>query len=303
MIGFYLFRALEFMIMLLPRFMRKGLFEGLAKLAYLIDKKHRFIARQNLHVAFGETLSEAKADAIIRYSYKNLLLALLQVIENRRISKEELGEKVTFINREIVDEAINEGTPIVFISAHVSNWELGASALASQIIPLNAVHKAMNNTYFDNYLHQSRSRFELNMIEKHGATRHLSKALKNGGAVSLLIDQNVNPKDGIVVDLFSKQVTQTPAPAFLARKYNAPIIPLAMTTDDEEHYTITFSEPIIVAHSDDVQADILDATQKQSKWLEDEIRQHPKFWFWMHRRWKTLHPEIYQNNKVKNEQS
>jgi len=296
MIGFYLFRMIEFLVMHLPRFIRKSLFIGLGKLAYIIDKKHRFIARQNLYVAFGDTLSEDQADTIIRYAYKNLMLALLQVMENRRLDKEALGEKVTFVNREVVDKAIAEGKPIIFISAHVSNWELGASALASQIIPLNAVHKAMNNRYFDNYLHQSRSRFELNMIEKHGATRHLSKALKNGGAVSLLIDQNVNPKDGIVVDFFSKQVTQTPAPAFLARKYNAPIIPLAMTTDDEEHYTITFSEPIIVAHSDDVQADILKATQKQSKWLEDEIRQHPKFWFWMHRRWKTLHPEIYTRN-------
>jgi len=293
MIGFYLFRALEFMIMLLPRFMRKALFIGLSKLAYFLDKKHRLIARQNLNVAFGNILHEHEIVSIIRYAYKNLLLALLQVIENRRLTKAELGRKVTFVNRELVESIIKEKKPIVFISAHVSNWELGASALASQIIPLNAVHKAMNNHYFDHYLHQSRSRFNLNMIEKHGATRHLSKALKNGGAVSLLIDQNVNPKDGIIVDFFSKSVTQTPAPAFLARKYNAPIIPLAMTTEDEEHYTITFSKPIIVAQTDNIQADILEATQAQSKWLEDEIKQNPKFWFWMHRRWKTMHPEIY----------
>ncbi len=294
MIGYYLFRVIEFLLMLMPRFIRKNLFIGLAKFAYFIDKKHRFVARQNLEVVFGDALTEHEADFIIRYCYKNLMLALLQVMENRRLSQQELGKKITFVNKEIVDKAISDGKPIVFISAHVSNWELGASGLASQIISLNAVHKALNNPYFDRYLHESRSRFDLNMVEKRGAIRHLSKALKKNGAVSLLIDQNVNPKDGIIVDFFSKSVTQTPAPAFLARKYDAPIIPLAMTTDNEEDYTITFFEPIIVAHTDNAEADIREATIKQSAWLEKEIRQHPKFWFWCHRRWKTEHPELYQ---------
>lgn len=294
MIGYYIFRIVEFFLMLLPHSLRKAVFTGLARFAHAVDKKHRRVIRQNLGLAFGDALSEEEVDAISRYCYKNLLLALLQVMENRRLTKEELGGKVTFVNKEIVERAQRSGKPIVFISAHVSNWELGATALASQITPLNAVHKALNNPYFDRYLLDSRSRFDLNMVEKHGAIRHLSKALKQNRAVSLLIDQNTNPKEAVVVDFFGTSVTQTPAPAFLARKYDAPIIPLFMTTDDEEHYTITFYDPITVAHSDDSQADILRATQAQSRWLEERIRENPKLWFWCHRRWKTMHPEIYR---------
>jgi len=132
----------------------------------------------------------------------------------------------------------------------------------------------------------------MRLFEKRGAIRHLSKALKNGESISLMIDQNVKAKDGIVVTFFGKDVRQTPAPAFLARKYDALIIPL-LIHPTQQGYRITFYEPIEVAHSDDAEADIHEATQQQALWLEREIRRAPEHWFWCHRRWKAEYAHIY----------
>ncbi len=293
-IGYYLFLVFGKIIMLFPRSFRKAFFTGLADLAYLIDRKHRRIILQNLHFALGNSCTADEEEAISRYCYRNLLLALLQVIEGHYLSKKKLGELVTFKNTEVVESARSQGRPIIFISAHYGNWELGSTALSSQIMPTTAIHKKLNNPYFEDYLLKSRSRFDMHMVEKRGAIKYLTKALKQNKAIGLLVDQNTHKRDGIIINFFGKTARQTAAPAFLARKYNAVIIPLSIDTDDEEFYTITFENAIEVDHTDNAEADILKATQEQANAIEKIILKNPKFWFWCHRRWKTEHPEIYR---------
>jgi KDO2-lipid IV(A) lauroyltransferase len=96
-----------------------------------------------------------------------------------------------------------------------------------------------------------------------------------------------------MVDFFGRPTRTTATTAFLARKTGALIIPVGIVTDDEEHFTIKFSQPIEVAQSDDEDADILEATQKQASALEAMVREYPQLWFWLHKRWKTDNPEIY----------
>lgn len=293
MILYYFFRTVEFILFLLPYPLRKGFFTGLAKLAHRIDKRHRRVVRQNLLFAFKDTIDEAKIDEITRYCYRNLMLNFLQVCENRRMQTARLKEMVTFENLEIVQTARAEGRPIIFISAHYGNWELGAAAAAALIMPTTSIHKKLNNPWFDQYLRDSREHLQMHMAEKTGAVKTLMKALKNHEAVSLLVDQNINPRESIVVDFFGKRVTQTSAPAFLARKFDAVVIPAFIHTRDEKHYTVRFETPIPTPKTHDAQADVLIATQRQSDAVEHAIRTEPKFWFWCHKRWKTLHKELY----------
>jgi len=293
-LGFYSFKVFEFFLFLLPKKIRKKLFILLAQFAYKIDDKHRRVVLQNLNATFGDTLTQDEKESISYYCYKNMLLALLQVMENQRLSHEELAKKVTFKNREVVDKYLQDNKPIVFVSAHLSNWEVGAPALASHITPLHAVHKALNHKLFDKYLLQARSRFHLTMVEKHGAIKRLNKALKSGGSVSLLIDQNIKNEESVVVKFFGIDVNQTPAPAFLAKRLHAPIIPVSMSSEDDENFTVTFYDEIFVKNSDDKNRDILEATQAQAAWLESVIKEEPKYWFWCHRRFKGRAPEVYK---------
>lgn len=293
MILYYFFRTIEFLLMLLPYGARKAFFTALAALAYALDKKHRRVVRQNLDFAYDGAMTDAEAEKIARYCYRNLMLNFLQVIENRRITRQRQSEIVTFENREIFDRAKASGRPIILLSGHFGNWELGATAFASLVMPTVSIHKKLNNPYFDRYLLESRSRLGMRMIEKSGAVKHLTRALKNKEAVSLMIDQNINPKESIIVDFFGKEVTQTSAPAFLARKFNAAILPVFIHTEDERHYTIRFEEEIPVAKSEEVDADVAASTQLQSDLVEKIVRDEPKYWFWCHRRWKSKHPEIY----------
>lgn len=293
MILYSVFRALEFFLRLLPRRWRKGFFYALADLAYSIDAAHRKIVRQNLLFAYDGDIDDAAIDRITRACYRNLMLNFYQVMENYHEDAAQLYSRTTFVNRHYIDDALAAGRPMVIVAAHHGNWEMGATAVASELVALTSIHKPLKNPYFNRYLLASRSRHRMTMVEKGGAIRHLAKALRTQGAVSLMVDQNINPKESIAVDFFGKKVSQTFSPAFLARKFDALIIPVFIVAGGGDHYTMHIETPLEVRKSDDADADIFATTQALSDVVETYVRRYPEQWFWCHKRWKNTHPEIY----------
>lgn len=294
MIGFYIFLGFEKLLMLLPHSWRKALFSGLATLAYHLDKKHRRVVRQNLRFIYGDDLDESLVEEVSRYGYQNLALNLLFTIERRYMSFEEFKKKLVFENLEHVEKVRAEGRPIIYSTAHYGQWEVGGSAVGAFIEPVMAIYKGMNNPYFENYLLESRSQLGMINVPHHGAFKSLIKQMRQKKSTAILFDTNIKKSDGIVVDFLGKPTTQVTTPAYLARKLNAAVIPAVAYTDDNENYIIRFSPEIKVQKTDDEDADIREATQKLSDWLSQVIYEDPKQWFWMHRRWKSDYPEIYQ---------
>jgi Kdo2-lipid IVA lauroyltransferase/acyltransferase len=286
-----LFLVLDGALMTLPSSWRKKIFTTLASLAHLLAGSRNTIIQQNLTFAFSEQLSRQKRVEIERYCYRNLALNVLQTMENRRNSAERLASQVTFQNQEAVEMILAQGRGIVFVSAHLGNWELGGAALSSLITPVASIYKGFSRPEFDPYLHEARSRHRMVLAEKNGALKHMAKTLKNNGSVLIMIDQSSNAKYGVLSDFFGHPTYHSSTAAHLSAKFNAPIVGVYITTDDEKHYTITFEEPIEVASTDD--AAILEATARQIRTLERIITQHPKLWFWCHKRWKSEYPEIY----------
>ncbi len=295
MISYFLFLIISNILMLFPRFLRKKIYLSLSHLAYALSKKHRNIIRINLKLAFGESLSETRIEELTRKCFHNLILNSVQIIENQKLSHADIAKMVTIENREILDKVIEQGRGVVLITGHFGNWEIGAAAIGSMIMPTLGVYKPLKNPYFSKYLFNARARFGLKMYEKEGAIRHLAKALKKKESVSLLIDQSVSSADGQVVQFFDNPCTQVPSPAQLARKYNAAVIPVFLHNVDDNHFILRFEEEVLVEKSDDADKDIREATQKQADVLQSLIEAEPDHWFWCHKRWKNELPEIYKN--------
>ena len=291
MIGYRLFLVLDFLLMLLPQFLRKGMFTSLAALAHLLAFSRNRIIQANLNFAFKETLNVNEKKAIETYCYKNLALNVLQTMENRRNNASDLLRTVTFANREVVDVLLSNNRSIIFVSAHFGNWELGGAALSSLITPVSSIYKEFSTSAFDPYLLQARTNHRMELAEKNGALKHIAKALKNGRSILLMIDQASNARSGVVTHFFDHPTYHNSSAATLGAKFNAPIIGVYITTLDDKNYTIHFEEPIVV--SDSSEKSIVDATQKQVDDLERVIRTHPNLWFWCHKRWKGEFGEIY----------
>jgi len=291
--GYRLLLIFEKVLMLLPRSFRKAFFSSLSTLAYLLAKKHRNIVRQNLNFCFDGKMSEEEIVAITKYSFKNLIFNFLHILELRNMSLNELEKKVTVQNIEAVEKVHKEGRAVIYITTHYSSWELGGASLGALVEPVAAVYKKMKNRTYEEWLLEGRARFGNTNLEKSAVVKPLIKLIKAGKASGLLIDTNINPKEGVMIDFMGKPLRQTYTPAYLARKFNAAVIPVTIRTDDEDNYTLMIFDEIPVEKTDDEKADILNATQLQADWLSGLIREEPKFWFWLHRRFKNDHPEIY----------
>ncbi|WP_321778986.1 lipid A biosynthesis lauroyl acyltransferase [Sulfurimonas sp.] len=291
---FKLFLLLEKFLMLLPKTWRKGFFTFLGILAYKASARYRKVAHQNLDFAFNNQKSEKEKDEITKYAFKNLIYNFLHAMELRHMSKEDLKKKITIQNIQAVNKVHKEGRAVIYVTTHYSSWELGGASIGAFIEPLIAVYKRMKNQEYQEWLLDARDSFGNISMEKTNVVKPLVRNLKKGVACGLLIDTNINPKEGLMVEFMGKSIRQTSTPAYLGRKFNAAIIPVTIRTDDEENYTLMLFDEIPVEKTDDIQADIQKATQLQADWLTKLITNEPKFWFWLHRRWKNDHPEIYE---------
>jgi KDO2-lipid IV(A) lauroyltransferase len=293
--GYKLLLLFEKFLMLLPHTARKAFFTFLAYIGYIASKKYRNIARQNLNFVFDNSMSDEEIKSITKYSFKNLLHNFLYLMEMRNLPKESIQKKITLVNREAVDRVHAQGRAVIYVTSHYCTWELGAVGLSIEVESIAAVYKKLKNSVYEQWLLEARASFGNTNLEKSNVVKPLIKLIKQGKASGILIDTNINEKEGVMVNFMGKSVRQTATPAYLARKFDAAIIPVYIRTDDEEHYTIILEDEIKVNKSDDEKQDILEATQAQADWLSSIIKKEPKFWFWIHRRFKNDHPEIYRD--------
>lgn len=295
MIGFYLFLILEKFLMILPKKVRRAFFIGLGLFAYKVSKRYSKVVLQNLKFIYGQDVKDDFVQEVTKYSFRLLLLNFMHTVESKYYSTEELKRYVTFENIEVIRKAQDANRPIVFVTSHYGAWELGARMLSGLIEPVMIVYKKMKNPYFEEYLLSSRTESRMLCVEKHGATKGLVKQLRRGGAIAILIDTNIKESDGVKVDFLGHPTTQLKSTAYLARKFDAAIIPILIHTNDDENYVIKVSNEIIPPKTDNAIADIAESTRMQSEWLSKEVLKRPEPWFWLHRRWKNDYPKVYKS--------
>ncbi len=287
------FNIFQWIILHTPNFIKTPILKGVARLAYLLDAKHRHIAKVNLDLAYEDSLNEKEKREIIKKVYENLLFNLADFVKNQGISKEKLLSKVKFENAEIIENAKKSGKPIILMTAHYGNWELLSLAIAAKFGSLSVVGRPLDSKVMNKILERNRKQFDIEVIPKKGAMRPLIKALKDRRLVGLLVDQNTSDKDGVLIDFFGKKARHTPSVAILAKRLNAVIIPTFIQTYDHKNYIISFYTPLKINDSGNREEDILENVQAQADITEQVIRQKPDEWFWLHRRWKNQYRDKY----------
>ncbi|SFV67317.1 Lipid A biosynthesis lauroyl acyltransferase [hydrothermal vent metagenome] len=289
------FNVFKFFIRIMPETLIFFFAKALSRMIYAADSKHKKIAKVNLDLAYGDTLSEEDKEHIIRACYLNLILSLIDFVKNQGISREALLNKVTFKNETILENALAAGKKVILVTAHYGNWELVALSIAAKFGDMTIIGRDLDASSMNAILKQNREQFGIELIDKKGAMKSMISVLKHNRMLGLLVDQNTSEKEGVLVDFFGKPVRHTPSAAILSRRFNAVIIPVFITTEDHLQYTLTFYEGFVTETTDDKDRDILESVQKQAKITEKVIRKKPEEWFWLHKRWKNRFEACYDD--------
>jgi KDO2-lipid IV(A) lauroyltransferase len=184
--------------------------------------------------------------------------------------------------------AKTRGKGVLFLTAHVSAWELLPIAHAVLGHPLSFVVRPLDNVRLDQWATKIRSRFGNHVIRKQSSLRRILRLLRKNRDVGLLIDQNVQEKDGVFVPFFGTLACTAASPAALALRTGSPIVLGFMIPGERRgHYRIRFYPPIEVRPSPDRGADLFRYTSEFNQVLEKVIREFPHCWLWGHRRFRT----------------
>jgi KDO2-lipid IV(A) lauroyltransferase len=222
--SYYGYKFIEKIITFFPR---KFMIDFLGNLGYMLDNKRKNVVCVNLDLAFPEKSKEEKRK-ITKKVYKNFARNLIEFIENKKISKEKLLEKVEFVGFENIPKQA------IYVTAHFGNWEISSLAFGAKFGNIDVVYRKLDNFKLNEEVVKSRSRFNVGMIKKKGAMKELIKSIKKGHNIGLLVDQNTAKNEGIETTFFNKKVLQSPTAAILSKKFNLPIvISFAIPKDDK----------------------------------------------------------------------
>jgi len=260
-----------------------------AGLVYRASRRHRRIAHINLDIAFPEKSTPEKS-RIARRSFQNLGEHLVLVARLPSLQKEErIRRLIDFSGAEHFRQAKAQGRPVLFLTAHLGFWELMAYSHGVVARPVHFIVRRLNQPGLDDLLCRYRSLTGNVVIPKQNALRQVLRTLRRGGDVGILIDQNVQAREGIFVDFFGKAASITPGFAMMALKSNAVVLPSFMvhTPHGPTRYTFHYLPPVRVARTGDLEADIRHNTQQFAHALEQAVRRWPEHWLWGHRRWRT----------------
>jgi KDO2-lipid IV(A) lauroyltransferase len=240
----------------------------------------RRVAMRNLELAGFDN-----ADRIADGVFLSVGRIMASVAKFPQITRANVHEWIRYDGLENFTAAHAKGKGVLVATAHLGNWELSAFSHALMTAPMHIVVRPLDNPRLNAWVERRRALSGNHIIQKSEAARKILRALAEGDAVGILIDQNTTPVEGVFIDFFDRKACAGTAFAKFAHHTGAAVVPgYALWSDTEQRYILRFAPEIEM--TGDVQPD----TQRVHTSLERVIREHPDQWLWIHRRWKTRPP-------------
>ena len=290
-IVYWLTRLFFGSLALLPAACSRWAARSLASVVYAFDRRHRRIGMINLTIAFPGK-SQAERRIILHRSFRQLGDLAVEIPRLPRLTRAVLEQRVQYEAGRGLENyllAKRQGKGVLFVTAHIGAWELlpVAHALLSGH-PLAFMVRPLENPYLERWVDSIRCLHGNRTLAKSQGFRPVLRRLQNGGDVGFLVDQNVQPQDGIYVPLFGHSASTSSAVAALSLRTGAPIVSGFLCPRARSgHYRIRFYPPFHARRQEGVEDPVREATVRLNRQLEEVVREFPHCWLWGHRRFQT----------------
>ena len=239
------------------------------------------LIHSNLKKAFPNINLE-NLDKITTLMWNNYGRVFAEYMFIKDFREDKSNAKIEIVGQEILEDIKRKNKPVVFISGHLSNFELMAMHIEKVGIKLSAIYRPLNNLFLNKIMERIRKKY----ICKHqikkgiGGMKKLIQLKKLNYSTALMIDQRVS--QGIESDFFNQKAFTTTIPAQLVKKFNLPVVPIFIERINNINFKIVVKKPIIF----DNEATTKSITDELNLILEKMIIYKPEQWIWSHNRWK-----------------
>ena len=239
------------------------------------------IIHSNIKKAFPE-ISLKDLNKLTNSMWNNYGRVFAEYVFIKDFRNGKLSSKIKIDGEEIIDEIKKSNQQVIFISGHLSNFELMAMYLDKSGISLSAIYRPLNNIFLNRIMESIRKKYICkNQVKKGiGGLKELINLKKKNFSTALMIDQRVS--EGIFSNLFNQKALTTTIPAQLVKKFNIPVIPIYIERIKDLEFKIIVHDPI--QFSKDISTQSI--TDKLNLTLQKMILKKPDQWIWSHNRWK-----------------
>lgn len=170
------------------------------------------------------------------------------------------------------------GRGVIIVSGHFGQWEAIRAVIKMNELESGAVYRPQKNRHYERRI---RAGIEAGgkpiLATGHVGTRALVRHLRDGGIISILLDEKY--LEGVRIPFLGQDALTSLSAAQLALKYDLLMIPAFGTRiDDGNAFRVEFEAPI--PHTNTIQM-----TRAFNDSLSARIMADPEQWYWMLRRW------------------
>ena len=290
-------RVLIAVIQALPLATCEKIASGLATLASRVLHIRGNVVEENLRTAFPEMSAEER-ETLAWEMWRHLILMIMEIaLTPRKVHETNWKEHSHIVNQELFVRTLLSGRPLVLISGHFGNFELGGYLMGLFGFPTYTVARELDNRYLDRFVNDFRGRTDQYMLPKKGSGADIQKMLERGGILTLLGDQHAGQRQ-CWVDFFGKPASTHKAVSVFSLGNQAPtMVSYARRIGRALHYEVG---PEAICDPRDPGFE-LGTVPLLAQWytthLENLIRRSPGQYWWLHRRWKG-EPGVRKKKKL-----
>jgi len=279
--------SLVYLISWIPRPIGLRLGDFLGSVLYRVLKRRREIALNNLAIAFGDQMSGEERQSVAKKSFQFMGRHFFEACYLIRFDKKKLSSYIQFKGVPHLEQARAQNKGVVFLTGHFGCWELMAVSFGYFFSPGYVVTKPLDFPPAEKLSQIIRGASGNQCVTKEKSMRRLIQVLNQGAFLAIMLDQNIDWRDGVFVPFFNKRACTNKGLALLVRKTRVPVVPIFIVDQGRGHYQIEFQPALPWLTFGDRTKEIEENTAQYNRVIEAMARQYPDHYFWVHQRWKT----------------
>ncbi|WP_197495646.1 LpxL/LpxP family acyltransferase [Acidihalobacter yilgarnensis] len=287
--GWCLVGLIQFSHLLLPRRLRRIVGRGLGSLAWHFNRTPRRVALINLERC-RPALDATAREALLREHFKLMGQGIWDYPLAWFGSRRRLEREVAIEGLEHLTAAREAGHPVILMVAHTAALDIAPPRLAMEV-PMAGPYNPFGNVLADWLIGHGRSRFGNRPISRESGLRGLLRALRDGGVLYYLADEDYGRERSVFVPLFGQSKATLPIIGRLAGASGAVVLPTMTVYDAATScYRVILDPPLADFPTGDPARD----ARRMNEALESQITRHPAHYLWTLKLFRTR-PEGEEN--------
>ncbi len=251
-----------------------------------VNKDRRIIAYANIRAAFASERSPRQIKKLVKATYENLLQVFVEILSLTKVDKKYIDKYIDIRNPENMLKIKEHPDGIILLTAHFGNWELSGVTSALKGFPLVVLAREQKMKRLNGLLDKLRESKGLKVVTKGITTRYIVKSLHEGKTIGMVGDQDAG-KTGIFTNFLGRPASTASGSVRFAAGTGAYILPAFIARIKGPYHKLTLEEPIKVPENTKKDEDIRAYLEKYNHLLENQIRNYPTQYLWLHKRWKS----------------